>query len=81
MNGLNMFLEGPGLERRAVKLLRTERVPLDDLLRHAASRAAAALIDLHVMIDNLGNIATQVDHEGLRYRFSGSKAPWALMVG
>lgn len=81
MNGLNMFLEGPGLERRSVRLLRTERVPLDTLLRHATSKAAVALVDLHIMVDALGNVATQVDHEGLRYRFPESNAPWALMVG
>lgn len=76
-----MFLEGPGLERRAVTLLRTERVQLDTLLHHATSKAAVALIDLNILIDNLGNIATQVDHEGLRYRFPESNAPWALIVG
>ncbi|MGE8227263.1 hypothetical protein [Stenotrophomonas pigmentata] len=81
MNGLSMFLEGPGLERRAVQLLRTERVPLDTLLHHATSRAAVALIDLHILIDNRGNVATQIDHEGLRYRFPESNAPWALIVG
>ncbi len=76
-----MFLEGPGLERRPVQLLRIERVPLDSLLHHATSKAAVALIDLHILIDNLGNVATQVDHEGLRYRFPESNAPWALIVG
>lgn len=80
LDGLKMFLEGPGLERRAVQLLRTDRVPLDTLLRHAASKAPIALVDLHVLVDGNGNQARQVDHEGLRYRFDGSSSAWALVV-
>jgi len=80
LKDVNMFLQGPGAERRAVSVLATERVPLETLLCHAPNAGAGVLVDLHVLVDAQGNLARQIDHEGLRYRFSGSNATWVLVV-
>lgn len=80
MKDVNMFLQGPGAERGSVTVLATERVPLETLLCHAPNAGTGVLVDLHVLVDAQGNLARQIDHEGLRYRFSGSNATWVLVV-
>ena len=80
MKEVNMFLQGPGLERRAVTVLATEQVPLETLVSHAVNARPGVLVDVHVLVDEHGNLARQIDHEGLRYRFSDSNAPWVLVV-
>lgn len=81
MKEVKTFLLGPGAECRPVTVLATEKVALDTLLCHAPNAGAGVLVDLHVLVDTQGNIARQIDHEGLRYRFSGSNATWVLVVG
>lgn len=80
MKEVNMFLQGPGLDRRAVTLLATEQVPLETLVYQAVNARRDVLVDLHILVDEQGNLARQIDHEGLRYRFNGSNASWALVV-
>ena len=63
-----------------LRVLATERVPLETLLCHAPNAGTGVLVDLHVLVDAQGNLARQIDHEGLRYRFSGSNATWVLVV-
>ncbi|MGX9718836.1 hypothetical protein [Stenotrophomonas acidaminiphila] len=80
MKQVNMFLQGPGGERRAVTLLATEQVPLETLVFHGPNTRPGVLVDLHILVDEHGNLARQIDHEGLRYRFSGSNASWVLVI-
>ncbi len=61
MKDVNMFLQGPGAERRAVTVLATERVPLETLLCHAPNAGTGVLVDLHVLVDAQGNLARQID--------------------
>jgi len=77
---VNMFLQGPGQERRAVTVLATEQVPLETLVSRAVNGRPGVLVDVHVLVDEHGNLARQIDHEGLRYRFNDSNASWVLVV-
>ncbi len=57
------------------------RCAIDPLaLEQSEEALAGCIVDLHVLVDAQGNLARQIDHEGLRYRFSGSNATWVLVV-
>jgi hypothetical protein len=75
-----MYLEGPGRERRPVKLFSTEEASIGSL-GFADHGPIKSPIEINVLADSAGNLARQVDHEGLRYKFKGSEVPWALIVG
>lgn len=80
MNNVKMYLEGPGRERRPVKLVSTEEACIDvfGFTDHGATRRP---VEINVLADPAGNLARQVDREGYRYKFTGSEVPWALIIG
>lgn len=74
MNDVQFYLEGPGQELRPVM-----QVPGQP--GHAGTSLPKGRVPPRTWMDAQGNLATQIDHEGFRYTFDGSKIPWALMVG
>ncbi len=80
MKDVRMYLEGPGRERRPVKLVSTEETSFG-ALGFAEHGAISRPIEIKVLADTAGNRARQIDREGFRYRFAGSEVPWALIVG
>lgn len=83
MEHVNLFLEGPGRERRPVKLVASEDVPMEQYLGTAlhSKKPRGATFCRRTLVDERGNIAHQIDQAGLRYKFEGSDIPWALIVG
>lgn len=83
MGSVAMFLEGPGQERRPVKVLSTEQVRLrsgaTDGIRIA--HPLATQIEVKTLIDADGKIASQVDFDGFRFKYKNSEIPWNLVVG
>lgn len=84
MQGIKLYLEGPGQERRSVRVISTEHRSLR-AAREVPVRWAATGIDVDVemstLVDEEGNVARQIDREGFRYRFDGSEMTWSLVVG
>lgn len=84
MQGIKLYLEGPGQERRLVKVISTEQKSLK-AVREVPIRWAATSVDVDVemstLVDEEGNVARQIDREGFRYRFDGSEMTWSLAVG
>ncbi|MGE8227264.1 MAG: hypothetical protein ACN6RK_15895 [Stenotrophomonas sp.] len=82
---MKLYLEGPGRERRPVKVVSTERKSFRTMLDVPDRRAVAAglgrMVEVNTLMDEEGNLAQQIDSEGFRYRFSGSELPWSLIVG
>jgi len=78
-----MFLEGPGQERRPVKVLSSEHVRLrsgaTDGIRIV--HPLATQIEVKTLIDADGKIASQVDFDGFRFKYKNSEIPWNLVVG
>lgn len=85
MISMKLYLEGPGRERRPVKVVSTERKSLRTMLDVPGRRAVAAglgrMVEVNTLMDDEGNLAQQIDSEGFRYRFNGSELPWSLIVG
>jgi len=84
VQGIKLHLEGPGQERRSVRVISTEhRNPR--AVREIPVRWAATSVDvdgeMSTMVGEEGNIAWQIDREGFRYRFEGSEMTWSLVVG
>jgi len=83
MGSVAMFLEGPGQERRPVKVLSTEQVRLrsgaTDGIRIV--HPLATQIEVKTLIDADGEIASQVDFDGFRFKYKNSDIPWTLVVG
>lgn len=83
MGSVAMFLEGPGQERRPVKVLSTEQVRLrsgaTDGIRIV--HPLATQIEVKTLIDADGKIASQVDFDGFRFKYKNSEIPWNLVVG
>ncbi|WP_132864823.1 hypothetical protein [Stenotrophomonas sp. ATCM1_4] len=83
MGSVAMFLEGPGQERRPVKVLSTEQVRLrsgaTDGIRIV--HPMATQIEVKTLIDADGEIASQVDFDGFRFKYKDSDIPWTLVVG
>lgn len=78
MKGLKLYLEGPGQERRPVTFDSMETA--SSIIGSRGHREAQA-IEINVLVDADGNLARQVDRDGVRYKFTGSEIPWALTVG
>lgn len=72
---VQMFLEGPGMERRAVRFLAINKTEI--VTRY---RGATIVIDAQRLVDDEGQIATQVDVEGLRFQFQQSAIIGSLLV-
>lgn len=84
MNNVKLYLEGPGQERRAVAVLSTERKSFKDvvdLVFHPARVATDMMVEVKTLVDEEGNLARQIDGEGYKYRFNGSRIPWSLIYG
>lgn len=85
VKSMKLYLEGPGRERRPVKVVSTERKSFRTMLDVPGRRAVAAglgrMVEVNTLMDEEGNLAQQIDSEGFRYRFSGSELPWSLIVG
>lgn len=85
MKSMKLYLEGPGRERRPVKVVSTERKSLktvSDLpLRGGKSVGLDDTVEVKTLMDEEGNLAQQIDYEGFRYKFQGSQLPWSLIVG
>lgn len=80
MGSVELYLEGPGQERRPVTQNSTETVSGQDagfMLGVPVIRP----IQFNVLVHADGNLARQVDREGYRYKFSGSEITWSLSVG
>ncbi len=83
MKGIQLYLVGPGQERRPVKLISTEKADIKTMGIPIRSGPAAAntWVEVNTLVDDDGNLARQIDCEGFRYKFKGSEIPWALVVG
>ncbi len=85
MKSMKLYLEGPGRERRAVKVISTEQRSLRTVLdvpgRRASGPGMERMVEVNTLMDEKGNLAQQIDCEGFRYRFKGSQLPWSLIVG
>ncbi len=83
MGSVAMWLEGPGQERRSVKLLSTEtkhlKAGLSDGIRF--SRPRGQDIELRTLIDDSGKIAKQTDFDGFRFKYQDSDIQWSLVFG
>lgn len=80
MGNVELYLEGPGQERRPVTKNSTETISEQDA-DPFFSQSVISPDQLNVLVDAEGNLARQVDREGYRYRFSGSEITWSLSVG
>ncbi|WP_442681854.1 hypothetical protein ACSBPQ_09010 [Stenotrophomonas sp. JC08] len=82
---MKLYLEGPGRERRPVKVVSTERKSLKTVLnlplRGAKGVVMDDMVEVNTLMDEKGNLAQQIDYEGFRYKFQGSELPWSLIVG
>ena len=83
MKGIQLYLVGPGQERRPVRLVSTE---LADVRSMGIPIRSGPLtgnfqVEVNMLVDDAGNLARQVDYEGFRYKFNGSEIPWSLVVG
>jgi len=76
VNDLQMFLEGSGMERRPVTLFATSKVSIVTRFR-----GASTVVDGQILVDADGQMATQVDVDGLRYQFQRSPVIWSLLYG
>ncbi len=85
MKSMKLYLEGPGRERRPVKVVSTERKSLKTVLnlplRGAKGVVMDDMVEVNTLMDEKGNLAQQIDYEGFRYKFQGSELPWSLIVG
>ena len=85
MKSMKLYLEGPGRERRPVKVVSTEQKSFRTVLEIPGRRLAGIgtdrMVEVNTLMDEEGNLAQQIDCEGFRYRFHGSELPWSLIVG
>ncbi len=84
MKSMKLYLEGPGRERRPVKVVSTEQRSLRTVLDIPGKRPGGGMdrmVEVNTLMDEEGNLAQQIDCEGFRYRFNGSGLPWSLIVG
>lgn len=83
VKGVQLYLVGPGQERRPVRRIVTELADIKTMGIPARSAPVAAntLIEISTLADDQGNLARQIDCEGFRYKFKGSEIPWSLVVG
>ncbi len=83
VKGVQLYLVGPGQERRLVRHISTELADIKTMGIPIRSGPAAAntLVEINTLADEEGNVARQIDCEGFRYKFSGSEIPWSLVVG
>ena len=80
MGSVEMYLEGPGQERRPVTQNSTETMSGHDA-GFILGLPVISPIQFNVLVDAKGNHARQVDREGYRYKFTGSEVTWSLSVG
>jgi hypothetical protein len=83
VKGIQLYLLGPGQERRPVRHISTELADIKSMGIPIRSRPAAAntLVEIKTLADDAGNVARQIDCEGFRYKFTGSEIPWSLVFG
>ncbi|MQP74660.1 hypothetical protein CQ393_01980 [Stenotrophomonas sp. MYb238] len=83
MKGIQLYLLGPGQERRPVRHISTELADIKSMGIPIRSGPAAAntLVEIKTLADDAGNVARQIDCEGFRYKFTGSEIPWSLVFG
>lgn len=85
MKSMKLYLEGPGRERRPVKLVSTERKSLRTVSglppRGGKCVGMEDMVEVNTLMDEQGNLAQQIDYEGFRFKFQGSQLPWSLIVG
>lgn len=83
MGSVAMYLEGPGQERRGVKLLATQPMHIKSGLTDGIrfSRPLGQDIEMRTLIDEEGRIAKQIDFDGYRFKFDDSDIPWSLVIG
>lgn len=74
MASLNMYLEGPGRERRGVRPLSKSQISI-----RQGTVACSRVIEGQTLIDDSGNVAIQVDLDGLRFQYPESRAVWSLL--
>jgi len=74
MESVQMFLEGPGMERRPVKLLSTKKVSL-----RTSQRITPIIVEAQTLVDDEGKLARQIDLEGLRFQYGRSPVVWSLL--
>lgn len=83
MASVAMYLEGPGQERRPVKILSTQstrlRPGITDGIRIV--HPSATSIEMRTLIDEEGKIANQIDFDGFRFKYRDSEIPWNLVFG
>lgn len=82
MGSVAMYLEGPGQERRPVKLLSTRTMPVKPGLsdgRRITHRSGE--IEVRTLIDDEGKIANQIDFEGFKFKYRESEIQWSLLFG
>lgn len=83
MGSVAMYLEGPGQERRPVKLLSTRTMPVKPGLsdgRRITHRSGGE-IEVRTLIDDEGKIANQIDFDGFKFKYGESEILWSLLFG
>lgn len=74
MASLKMYLEGPGRERRGVRTLSKNQISIPQGIA-----ASPRMIEGQMLVDDSGNVAMQVDLNGLRFQYPESRAVWSLL--
>jgi len=83
MGSVAMYLEGPGQQRRSVRILSSQHKRLQPSgadgirIRHRS----ISEIEVKTLVDEDGKIAIQADYEGFRFKYPDSEIPWSLVVG
>lgn len=75
-----MFLEGPGRLRRQVTYCKPPKGKLRSY-RRGRVELGGDPSEANTVQDSEGNVAMQVDKEGLLYRFQDSPFTWTLLIG
>lgn len=76
MEVVRMFLEGPGMERRPVKLLGTHNASL-----RTSQQVRPIIVEAQTLVDDEGKLAKQIDIDGFRFQYDRSPIIWSLLYG
>jgi len=83
MGSVAMYLQGPGQERRPVKLLSMQprQVRTDRVAGIRVAHGSVPDMEIRTLIDDEGRIASQVDFDGFKFKYRDSEIPWNLVFG
>lgn len=83
MGSVAMYLEGPGQQRRSVKILSSQlkRIHTGSVDSIRVRNRSISEIEVKTLVDEQGQIAVQTDYDGFRFKYPDSEIPWSLVVG